>query len=284
MNKPARLMIGLMAGSGMLLAPPALSATAQAATTLPTLTITLASSSSIAVSGAPQSGGVNVVMNAAAGLKEPAPTLFLLKPGVSVAEVLAYLKTNKAPKDPNSTIKYGSIVFDAEAIAGKSAEAQTYLAPGTYVALNGAGENSAKWPTTSFTVAAAPAPASLPAPAATEQSIEFGFRGPSTLHDGELVRFENAGYLVHMDFAFPVKNLAGAKKVVSALKSGREKGLEKLIAGPPVGFAGPLSSGAYQQTTITAKPGIYVQVCFMPTQDGRSHTMLGMERIIKIAK
>jgi hypothetical protein len=39
-----------------------------------------------------------------------------------------------------------------------------------------------------------------------------------------------------------------------------------------------------QQGTITAKPGIYVQVCFMPTQDGRSHTMLGMERIIRIAK
>ena len=73
MNKPARLMIGLTAGLGMLLAPAALTASAQATTGLPTLTITLASSSSIAVSGVPQSGGVNVVMNAAAGLKEPAP-------------------------------------------------------------------------------------------------------------------------------------------------------------------------------------------------------------------
>jgi len=282
MSKPTRL-IGLMAVFGLLVIPSSLAAASAQASTLPTVTVTV-SNSSISVSGALQSGAANVVMNAAAGSKEPAPTLFLLKPGVTVAEVDAYLKTKKTAQDPNSTIKYGSIAFDAEASAGKSVEAQTYLQPGTYVALNGAGEDSAKWPTTSFTVTASTAPASLPAPAATEQSIDFSFRGPSTLHDGELVRFENAGYLVHMDFAFPVKNMASAKKAVKALKAGEEKGLEKLIAGPPIGFAGPLSNGAYQQETITAKPGVYVQVCFMPTQDGRAHTMLGMERIIKITK
>jgi hypothetical protein len=282
MNKPARL-IGLMAVVGALVLPSSLAASAQAASSLPTVTITV-SNTSIAVSGALQSGAVNVVMNAAAGSKEPSPTLVLLKPGVTVAEVDAYLKTNQAPKDPNTASKYGSIVFDAEASAGKTAEAQTFLQPGTYVALNGAGESSAKWPTTSFTVTAAASPVSLPAPAATVQSIEFGFRGPSTLHDGELVRFENAGYLVHMDLAIPVKNTASAKKVIKALKTGKENGLEKLIAGEPVGFAGPLSSGGFQQETITAKPGVYVQVCFMTTQDGRPHTLLGMERIIKIVK
>jgi hypothetical protein len=281
MSKPPRL-IGLMAVFGLLVVPSILTASAQAAA-LPTVTVTV-SNSSIAVGGALQSGAVNVVMSAPAGSKEPAPTLFLLKPGITVAEVDAYLQTKKTARDPNSTSKYGSIVFDAEASPGKTVEAQTYLQPGTYVALNGAGEDSAKWPTTSFTVTSAASPVSLPAPAATEQSIDFAFRGPSTLHDGELVRFENAGYLVHMNFAFPVKNMTSAKKVVQALKTGKEKGLEKLIVGPPVGFAGPISNGAYQQETITAKPGIYVQVCFMPTQDGRAHTMLGMERIIKIAK
>jgi hypothetical protein len=279
MNKPARL-IGLTAVVGLLIVPSTLAASAQAST-LPTVTVTV-SNSSIAVAGALQSGAVNVVMNAAAGSKEPAPTFVLLRPGVTVAEVDAYLKTDAAPKDPNTSSKYGSIAFDAEASAGKTAEAQTYLQPGTYVALNGAGENSAKWPTTSFTVSAASAPVSLPAPAATEQSIDFAFRGPSTLHDGQLVRFENAGYVVHMDLAFPVKNEASAKKVVKLLKAGKEKGIEKLIAGTPVDFAGPLSTGASQQETISAKPGTYVQVCFMPTQDGRAHTLLGMERIIKI--
>jgi hypothetical protein len=283
MNKPDRL-IGLIAAAALLLVPSSLAASAQAASTLPTVTVTLAGNSSIAVSGTLQSGAVNLALNAAPGLKEPSPTLVLLKPGVTVAEVDAYLKTNMAPKDPNTASKYVSIVFDAEASPGKTTEAQTYLQPGTYVALNGAGNNSAKWPTTSFVVTPAASPASLPAPAATEQSIDFAFRGPSTLHDGQLVRFENAGYVVHMDLAFPVKSVASAKKVVGLLKAGKEKGLEKLIAGTPVNFAGPLSTGGYQQETISAKPGIYVQVCFMPTQDGRSHTMLGMERIIKITK
>ena len=282
MNKPARL-VGLMVAVGVLVVPSSLAVSAQAASTLPTVTVTV-SNSSIAVSGALQSGAVNVATNAAAGSKEPSPTFVLLKPGVTVAEVDAYLKTSAVTKDPNSSSKYGSIVFDAEASAGKTTEVQTYLQPGTYVALNGSGENAAKWPTTSFTVTAAASPVSAPAPAATEQSIEFAFRGPSTLHDGELVRFENAGYLVHMDLAIPVKNVASAKKIIKALVTGKEKGLEKLIAGEPVGFAGPLSNGAYQQETISAKPGIYVQVCFMTTQDGRSHTRLGMERIIKITK
>ena len=136
----------------------------------------------------------------------------------------------------------------------------------------------------SFAVAAASSPVSLPAPQATIRSIEFGFRGPTTLRDGELERFENEGFLVHMNFAFPVKNVKAAKQAVKLLLAGKEKPLHKLVTGAPVGFAGPLSSGSYQQETIHAKPGVYVEVCFMETQDGRDHTRLGMERIIKIAK
>jgi hypothetical protein len=82
---------------------------------------------------------------------------------------------------------------------------------------------------------------------------------------------------------FPVKNHKAAKQAVKDLLKGNEKGLEKLIIGEPFG-AGPLSHEAFQQTTITAKPGWYVQACFMETQDGRDHARLGMERIIKIVK
>ena len=39
-----------------------------------------------------------------------------------------------------------------------------------------------------------------------------------------------------------------------------------------------------QQQVLNAKPGYYVQACFMDTQDGREHTQLGMERVIRIAK
>jgi uncharacterized cupredoxin-like copper-binding protein len=252
---------------------------AAAASTLPTLSLKI-TNSSITVGGATQSGGVNVV-STATGVKEASVILFLLKPGATFEEVEAAIQ--KAHGDTNVTSKYGSLVFDAEVTPGQSSEVQTYLQPGQYVAVV-PGEGKGSKAHALFTVTAAASPAALPTPEATIRSIEFGFRGPSTLHDGELVRFENEGFLVHMDVAAPVKNMKAARQAVKDLLAGKEKALGKLIAGPPAGFAGPLSHEAFQQETITAKPGIYVEVCFMDTQDGRGHNLLGMERIIKIVK
>jgi hypothetical protein len=268
----------------MLLALGALTASASAAqaSTLPTITATV-SPTTITVAGALQSGAVNIASTASAG-KEPSVVLFALKPGVSVAEVETFLNSNKLASDPNAAAKYGALVFDAEAGKGKPSEAQTILAPGQYVAFNAEGERPAKWPRTSFVVATSPSPAALPAAQATEKTIDFNFRGPTVLKVGELVRFENEGYLVHMDVAFAVKSKKAAALTLKGLAGGHEKGLQKLIAGPPFSFAGPVSTGAFQQSVITAKPGWYVQACFMPTQDGRPHTLLGMERVIKIVK
>jgi hypothetical protein len=253
---------------------------AAATSTLPTLSLTV-TKSSITVGGATQSGGVNVV-STATGVKEASVILFLLKPGATFDEVEAAI--GKAHGDINVTSKYGSLVFDAEVSPGQSSEVQTYLQPGQYVALLPGGEGKGSKAHAIFTVTAAASPVALPTPQATISSIEFGFRGPSTLHDGELVRFENEGFLVHMDIAAPVKNMKAAKQAVKDLFTGKEKAVEKLIIGPPAGFAGPLSHEAFQQETITAKPGIYVEVCFMDTQDRRQHTLLGMERIIRIVK
>jgi hypothetical protein len=250
------------------------------ASTLPTVTIAV-SASSVTVGGALQSGAVNVVSTSTT--KETAVILFAVKPGVSVAEVEAFVADKSRVKDPNNADKYGTIAFDVEANPGSTTEAQTSLQPGQYIVLTDEGEKPVVIRTT-FTVAPAASPAVLPTPEATVRSIEFAFRGPTTLRDGELVRFENEGFLVHMDIAFPVKSRAVAQKVVKLLLAGKEKGLEKLVVGPPVTFAGPVSSGAYQQETVTAKPGWYVQACFMETQDGRDHTLLGMERIFKIVK
>jgi hypothetical protein len=256
------------------------SASAQTST-LPSLKLTLAHGS-IAVAGAEQSGAVEVTTTTASSAKEASAVLVLLKPGVSVAELEAFLATNKAVRDPNTVAKFGSLVFDVEAGVGTSS-AQTVLQAGTYVAINSEGEKSSTWPRMSFTVTAGASPAALPQAQAVVRTIDYGFKGPSTLSDGELVRFENEGYVVHMNLAFPVKSKRAAAKLAVALRKG-SKQAEKLVAGPPVGFAGPLSSGAYQQEIISAKPGWYVLACFMPTQDGREHTLLGMERVIKIVK
>jgi hypothetical protein len=250
------------------------------ASTLPTVSIAITKSSAT-IGGALESGGVNVV-STGTGTKEANVILFLLKPTVSVAEAEAFIKEKKIKNDPNNTEKLGSIVFDTEAPAGKKSEVQTYFQPGHYLLLVGEGEGEAKLRTT-FTVTASTAPVALPAPQATIRSIEFGFRGPSTLHDGELVRFENEGFLVHMDLIAPVKSHKAGKQVVKDLLSGHEKAIEKLIIGQPFG-AGPLSHEAFQQETVTAKPGWYIEVCFMETQDGRPHTRLGMERVVRIVK
>ncbi len=251
------------------------------ASPLPTLSIAVGKASAT-VTGPLESGGVNVVTTNT-GVKEASVILFLLKPGVSVAQAETFTKEKRVKGDPNNTEGLGSIVFDAEAARGKTGEAQTELQPGTYLLLVGSGEGEAAL-RGNFVVTAAKSPVKLTAPEATVRTIEFAFRGAKQLHDGELVRFENEGFVVHMDIAAPVKNMKAAEQLIKDLKAGKEKAAEKLIIGPPAGFAGPLSRGAYQQETITAKPGVYVQVCFMQTQDGRDHAVLGMERIINIIK
>jgi hypothetical protein len=277
--KIQKLRAALATAAALVLASSVLAAAGAQASTLPTVSIAITSSTAT-VTGPLESGGVNIV-SSDTGVKEAAVIVFLLKPGVSVAEAEAFSKEKKA-KDPNSAGKLGSIVFDTEVNPGQNSEAQTTLAPGQYIVLVGAGEGEAQL-RTHFTVATAKAPVTLPTPQATIRSIEFGFRGPSTLHDGELVRFENEGFLVHMDIAIQAKSAKGAKQLAKLLLAGKEKQAHKLAVGA-VTFAGPLSNGAYQQETIAAKPGWYVQACFMDTQDGRSHTVLGMERVIKIVK
>jgi len=248
------------------------------ASALPTLTLTI-TKSSITVGGTTQAGGVNVV---ATGVEEERAVLFLLKPGVTFGEVETAVK-RAGGHDFDATDKYGSIVFDTEVYgrSGKSIERQVYLQPGQYVALV---ERNRANRHTMFTVTAAASPVALPAPQATIRLIDFGFRGPTTLRDGEIVRFENEGHLVHMDAALPVKSEKAATQVVKDLLAGKEKAWEKLVSGEAVSFAGPLSHESFMQETITAKPGWYVQACVMETQDGRDHTRLGMERMIKIVK
>ncbi|MBS1878431.1 MAG: hypothetical protein JST31_02855 [Actinobacteria bacterium] len=275
-------LIGALAGTcalvALLIASLAPGAFAQGS--LPKLSLKL-SSSSISAEGSMQSGAVNVVVtNKTKG--EASTILFRLNPGVSEEEVMKFLHS-KAAQDANAAGAYGAIVLSVESAPGKTVEAQASLAPGEYLALGAPGHGPPKL-ADRFSVAAAASPMALPKPAATVSAIEFGFRGPTTLKVGQLVRFKNAGYLVHMDIAFPVKSKAAAQDAAKGLRSGNEKGLNKLIAGPPISFTGPVSHGAVQQEKITAKPGWYVQVCFMETQDGVPHTRLGMERVIQIVK
>jgi hypothetical protein len=256
-------------------------AAASAANSLPTLTLAL-NGKSIVVGGSTVSGAVNV-QTTVTGEASGGPALVLLKPG-EPASIFAQVNQiiNAHQGDINYLDPYGSLVYDGEVNKGTTTE-QTVLEPGTYIVLDT--DSSAKTPPhTSFTVTASPTPAALPKPQATVASIDFGFTGPTTLHDGELVEFINNGFVVHMDVWEKVKSMADAKLLVKGLLANTSfKKIGKLITAEG-GFANPMSTGGLLETVITEPPGIYVQDCFMNAQDGRLHTQLGMERIIKIVK
>ena len=266
--------LGVLAAGGLT------TAASSAASGLPTLTLAL-NGKTVVVGGSTVSGAVNV-QTTVTGESSGGPLLFHLANGVSPsAFAQATAAVNAHHGDLNYLDPYGSIVFDGVSPKGTS-NVQTALPVGIYFAIDSS-SNASIPPHALFTVTPSAAPASLPKPQATISTIEFGFVGPTTLHDGELVRFQNDGFLVHMDVWEAAKNMTVARQAVKLLLAGKDNQAGKLL-GSQGGFAGPLSTGGMQQLVITEKPGIYVQDCFMNTQDGREHTQLGMERIIKIVK
>jgi hypothetical protein len=241
---------------------------------LPQIIITM-NGKKITVSGALQSGGVRIISKVTQEAQGD-PTLVRLDPGVTVGQVL-----KAAAGDPNNIALIASIVFSPQANRGISA-AQANLKPGQYVAVDLASRAKTP-PLTTFTIAKAAAPASLPRPQATMSAIEFGFRGSARLHDGELVRVANDGYLVHMMVAVRGRNAAGAQQIARLLKAGQNRQAQRLATGS-YSFYNIMSHGAYQQQVIHNRPGYWVLACFMQTQDGRDHTQLGMERVIRIVR
>jgi hypothetical protein len=270
--------LAVVVGAGIFAVAGGLTAAASsAASGLPTLTLAT-NGRSITVGGTLQSGAVNVVSTVTKEAQGD-PALIRLDPGVSFADARAAVKSHGG--DFNYLDPLGALVFFTTVNKGASNSVQASLQPGNYVALDANGSH--KDVHALFTVTQAAHPASLPAPKATLQSIEFGFLGPGTLHDGELVRFENSGFLVHMIIALGVKNAKTAAKVATLLKAGKDNQAGNLSTSF-LTFDGGLSPGQIQQQVLTAKPGIYVLACFMNTQDGREHTQLGMERTIRIVK
>ena len=247
---------------------------ASAAPTLPTLNVAVTGKTGIAVSGSTVSGAVNVT-STFSGKGQGGYGLVRLNQGVSFSEAFNAVQSHHG--DINALTPFGSLFVDA----GAPGTIQTVLTPGNYVALNVTGNGPSA--SAQFTVTQASSPAALPAAAATESSIEFGFKGPKVLHDGTVVRVENGGYLVHMDALIGARNRRGAQKIAALLKAGKDHKAQKLATGF-ADLSGPASPGGMQQQILNAKPGYYVQACFMDTQDGREHTQLGMERVIRIAK
>jgi hypothetical protein len=255
-----------------------MTASSVAAGTLPTLTLAL-TKNTITVGGSEVSGAVNIVTTVT-GESNDSPGLFLLKPGVTVAEFAAAAQRTVGKGSPFDALDpYGSIVFFGFAAEGHPSSAETWLQPGTYVALENGNGHAV------FTVTQSAAPALLPVPGAEIDAIDFGFRGASTLHDGELVRFKNDGYLIHMFLFAQAKSVADAAKAEALLLAGKgNEAAKKYGTGVAGQFVGPLSHAELQQEVINEPPGVYVIYCAMNAEDGRDHFQLGMFRTITIVK
>jgi hypothetical protein len=252
-----------------------MSASSLASATLPNLTLTV-TKNKVVVAGQKVSGAVNIVTTVS-GEPSDSPLLFLLKPGVTAKQFGKALSQlgNDTPAD--AIDPYATIVFDGGTdLKGTPTTVQADLPAGNYVA----GNNGSAF--TPFTIAKSSAPANLPHPGATITAIDFGFKGAATLHQGELVRFENDGYLIHMFVYGQLKSRADVKPVEAELLKGASLQKAASFTTSHGLFAGPLSTGQYQQQVITQSPGTYIILCAMNAQDGRDHYQLGMFREIHI--
>jgi hypothetical protein len=254
-----------------------MTASSVAASSLPTLTLAV-SKNAITVGGSEVAGAVDVAMTVT-GEPSDQPALILLKPGVSAAQLGAAVSKFGKNTPFDAIDPYGTVEFDSQTVAkGKTLTDQALLPAGNYVAVN-SGNGFAP-----FTISASSSPASLPKPGGTVKAIDFGYRGAATLHDGELVRFENDGYLIHMVLYAKVGSVSNANKAEKLLLAGKLNKAKKYVIAAPGQFAGPLSTGAMEQETITQSPGVYLIVCLMNSKDGRDHYQLGMFRTIRITK
>jgi hypothetical protein len=273
---------GALAVTGALVLAGGAGAAGAAGDSLPTLNIALTGTTGVSVSGSEVSGAVNVVSTfsgkAPSGPNSNGPTwgLVRLNPGVSIQQAVTAVASHHG--DPNALTGLASLFADNAA----GAPTQTVLTPGDYAALNLTGNGNPG--IAPFTVTQSSSPAALPQPAATQTAIEFNFKGPKVLHNGTLVRAQNGGYLVHMIIGIGVKNAATGRQVMALLRAGKDGKAQKLANRNFLALAGPLSPGGMQQEVLHAKPGYYVEVCFMDTQDHREHTQVGMERLIRVVK
>ncbi|HET8978024.1 MAG TPA: hypothetical protein VFN87_07690 [Solirubrobacteraceae bacterium] len=254
---------------------------AAAPSSLPTVNVALTGTTGVSVSGSMVSGAVNLTSTfagkAPTGPNANGPTVGLvrLNPGATLPEAVNAVQSHKG--DLNALTPYASLVLDATA----PGTVQTTLTPGSYVALNITGNTPAFAP---FTVTQAPSPAALPPASATLTAIEFAFRGPHILRNGSLVRSMNGGWLVHMNELIGMKSRTDAVRAMKYLRAGKDQKAVKLATGSLINLMGPASPGAMQQEVLNAKPGYYVEACFMTTLDGREHTQLGMERLVKVVR
>jgi hypothetical protein len=271
-----------MAGAVVSAVVLALTPVASGTSALPTLNVALQGTKGIVVSGSEVSGAVSVV-SSITGRSHGAYGLVRLNPNeppaVAIAQGFGAVQSHGGNENA-LTATGDAIVVSADA----PSTVQTVLTPGTWVALNISGMGQPGF--TVFNVSQSATPAALPAAAATEKSIEFGFRGSRVLHQGTMVRARNGGYLVHMIDLIGVRSKAAGNALIARFRAGfvSRRAARPFLNGVFIDLLNPASPGALQQQVLHAPRGWYVEACFMNTQDGREHTQLRMDRLVRVVR
>jgi hypothetical protein len=248
---------------------------------LPTLNVALNGVRGISVSGSMVSGAVSIVSTftgkAPTGPQSNGPEFGLvrLNPGATIQQAAGAVQSHHG--DANALMPYGKFLVDASA----PGTVQAVLTPGNWVALNITGQGRPGF--APFTVTQSSSPAALPHAQNIQTAIDFGFRGPSVLRNGTIVRAQNEGWLVHMVTLNGVRSKAAGMKLIALLQTKASfKKARPYLNGAFANLLGPASNGAMQQMVLNTKPGYYVEACFMDAQDRREHVQLRMERLVRV--
>ena len=259
----------------------ALAGGAGAASSLPTLKLTLTGKTGVSISSNSIPSGAVSISATHSGKGGPGSfAIVRLNPNEPASQAISsgFGAVQKSHNNLDALTATGDLLVVS---ANAPGPVQTVLKQGTYVALNTTGNGGPSF--AQFTVTPSSSPAALPAASSTQKAIEFGFKGSRVLKNGTTVRAVNGGYLVHMIDLIGAKNKAAAVKVLGLLrKNASMKKLHPFLTGQFISLLNPASPGAMQQQVLNAKPGYYVEACFMDTQDGREHTQIGMERLVRV--
>ena len=210
-------------------------------------------------------------------------SLAALRPGVTVEQVRAALRTARSPA-PFKRL----VTFEA---GGSVPPNGTYattidLRPGTtYVALHIL-QQAGRSPLATFTVGAEASGAARPAPAATVGVYDYSFGMPSTLPRRGVIRFENRGERLHIAVAIRLRPGASRTAAVRALLNNQERRAERLVVERDVFEPqGVVSGGAVNDVEVSfRRPGNWLFVCFIPDGERGNppHNTLGMVKAFSV--
>jgi hypothetical protein len=240
----------------------------------PTVTVNVTESSlTVGATGALAAGPTRFeFVNADDGAPEIA--IAALRPGVTLADASAALRSN-----PDSAIEM--IHIDGGATFGGPRQAVTMnLRPSsTYVAVNLSGDNPQEWEITPFSTSDQSNGASAPQADARVRIFDLRFRGAKVLPRNGVVRFENAGWAPHFALAAPLRRGAKQRRVARALRRNAQGQLERLLNFErSMEVQSLITRGAVDYNELRfPKRGRYVMVCFF-----EGHNTQGMYRFVRV--